>query len=143
MRKLPTVLLILIVLTGYVFVVAQRQESDEELIGLIVKNNFFDGVNIDHLTVIEKLEMKSKKRRFAMEIKLGSQTYQLDRNRVSKITQVGPNIACICFATGDPPILVRCNVKRPIAGTFTFPGTVKELKAFIDRKKDVSLYRKR
>ena len=61
-----------------------------------------------------------------MKIKFGPQ--EVDLNRINRICKVGSRLALVYFHT-DHSILVRCSVEYPDGMTFSFPGTVEELKA--------------
>ena len=65
-----------------------------------------------------------------MKLKLGPKT--IDLRRVRHIVKVGDSLAKIRFHTGEA-ILVRCAVRYPDGMTFTYPGTVEELKALVER----------
>lgn len=63
-----------------------------------------------------------------MKLKLGPK--EIDLCRVRRIVKVGHNLAKMCFHTGDA-ILVRCSVRYPDGFTFSYPGTVEELRVLI------------
>lgn len=63
-----------------------------------------------------------------MKLKFGPKT--IDLRRVRKIVKVSPNLAKMVFHTGEA-ILVKCSVRHPDGSTFSYPGTVEELKALI------------
>lgn len=63
-----------------------------------------------------------------MKLKLGPK--QIDLRRVRRIVKAGHSQAKIIFHTGNG-IIVRCSVPYPDGMTFTYHGTVEELKALI------------
>ena len=75
-----------------------------------------------------------------MKLKLGPKEIAL--YRVAKVVRAADNVAKIYFHTGEA-ILVRCAVDYPDRYRFSYPGTVEELKAFIDKQKAKRSRRKR
>ena len=63
-----------------------------------------------------------------MKLKFGPKEVHL--NRISKVIKIEHSLAEIRFHTGDA-ILVRCSIEHPDGMTFSFPGTVEELKAIV------------
>ena len=73
-----------------------------------------------------------RKEQHRMKVKLGHHSIEL--NRVWRVTRIGERTARIRFVTGES-IQVHCCVESPSPGWFSYPGTVEELKAFIEKNK--------
>ncbi|MDE0636625.1 MAG: hypothetical protein OXI43_12365 [Candidatus Poribacteria bacterium] len=67
-----------------------------------------------------------------MKLKLGSKTIQL--NAVQRVSRVGHRIARIYLKTGET-IEVICGVSVPNEMVCSYPGTVEQLQACIERLK--------
>ena len=67
-----------------------------------------------------------------MKMKLGNKIIQL--NKVRKVNRIGDQTAKIHFVNGDS-IQIACGVQHSNNGLSFYPGTVEELKAFIQRNK--------
>lgn len=65
-------------------------------------------------------------------MKLGHHSIEL--KRVWRITKIRADVARIHFVTGES-IEVYCCVEFPNPGRYSYPGTLEELKAFIEKNK--------